>query len=223
MLLALLIAGVPVAGLFAAVCWTLLNISVAGRRRATGHADAIVVFGAEATPRGPSPELAARLDHAADLYRQGMAPAVLCCGGISGAISEAASMADFLVDRGVPPGSVLTDEGCPSTRAALAATRRHGSAQWRTVLLVSSPYHLHRIMSEARRWEVRAIGSPTGRTPVMSRLRPRIRQTLREVAAVWWYAITGVGHRSELRASTAPPNVRGVHSAASLPVAPEAQ
>jgi uncharacterized SAM-binding protein YcdF (DUF218 family) len=222
-LLPLLIAGVPVVGVVAALCWTLLNIRSAGRPRAVGPADAIVVFGAEATPRGPCRELAARLDHAAELYRRGMAPTVLCCGGRSGAISEAASMADFLTGRGVAAHAVLADEACPSTRAALAATRRHATAGWRSVLLVSSPYHLHRIMSEARRWDMNAVASPTGRTPVMVRLRPRIRQTLREVAAAWWYAITAIGRVGEMPASSEPPHVRGVQpAAASLPVAPEA-
>lgn len=223
MLLLLLIAGVPIAVAFAAVCWTLLNISVAGRRRAAGPADAIVVFGAEATPRGPCPELAARLEHAAELYRRGLAPTVLCCGGLSGTISEATSMAEFLVGRGIPANAVLADEACPSTRAALAATRRHAVDRWSRVLLVSSPYHLHRIMREARRWGVTAIGSPTGRTPVMSRIRPRIRQTLREVAAVWWYAITAIGRGRQVLAPAEPTHVRGVQTAASWPIAPEAQ
>lgn len=222
-LLALLILGVLVAGFVASGCWTLLNIRVAGRRRAVLPADAIVVFGAEVTPRGPCAELAARLEHAADLYRQGMAPAVLCCGGCSGTISEAASMADFLAGRGIPPGAVLVDEACPSTRAALAATCSHGAGRWGRVLLVSSPYHLHRIMSEARRWGVTGVASPTGRTPVMARWRPRTRQVLREVAATWWYAVTAIGGARQVLASTEPAHASSVQTAASWPVAPETQ
>lgn len=133
-------------------------------------------------------------------------------------------MAYFLVGRGLPAAAVLTDETCPSTRAALAATRRHATGRWASVLLVSSPYHLHRIMSEARRWGVNAVASPTGRTPVMVRLRPRVRQTLREVAAVWWYAVTGIRRRREMPATTEPAHGRGVQPAAApWPVAPEAQ
>jgi uncharacterized SAM-binding protein YcdF (DUF218 family) len=182
------------------------------------------VFGAEATPRGPCPELAARLKHAAALYRQGMAPSVLCCGGRSGNISEAAAMAEFLRSSGLPTDAVLTDEACPSTRSALAATRRHADGGWSTVLLVSSPYHLYRIMSEARWLGVNAIACPTGRTPVMSRLRPRIRQNLREVAAVWWYGVTRIGPVSQLVTRTEASHLRAVRPAsASRPVAPEPQ
>lgn len=192
----LVIAGVLFTGLVAAIGWTLLYIWIAGRPRAARRADAIVVFGAEATARGPCRELAARLDHAAELYRFGMAPRILCCGGRSGAISEAVTMADYLLSSGLPTEAVLTDEACPSTRAALEATRRHAAGRWDTVLLVSSPYHLCRIMSEARWWGVRAIACPTGRTPLMVRFRPRTRQMMREVAAIWWYAVTRIGRES---------------------------
>lgn len=219
MLLFLLIAGGPVAGV-AAVCWTLLNIRIAGRQRPVGRGDAIVVFGAEATPRGPSRELAARLEYAAELYRRGMAPSVLCCGGRVGTISEATAMAQFLRTSGLPADAVLTDEHCPSTRSVLAATRRQAAGRWSTVLLVSSPYHLHRIMSEARWWGVRAVACPTGRTPVMSRLRPRTRQVMREVAAVWWYALTRIGRRTEMPSRADADQVHVVQPAsASWPVA----
>jgi uncharacterized SAM-binding protein YcdF (DUF218 family) len=219
-LLPFVIVGVPAALLLAAVCWTLRGIWLCGRPRAVERGDAIVVFGAEATPDGPSPELAARLDHAAELYRRGMAPAVLCCGGRSGPVSEAATMAAFLRGRGLPPDAVLTDEACPSTRAALAATRRHGAAGWGNVLLVSSPYHLYRIMCEARRWGVRAIACPTGRTPVMSRLRTMTRQVIREVAAVWWYAVKRIETQAPARGDAAP--LRAMPSASDWsPMAPE--
>jgi uncharacterized SAM-binding protein YcdF (DUF218 family) len=192
------------AAALSALAWTLLNIALAGRPRALHSGGAIVVFGAEATPDGPSPELRARLDYAAELFRRGLAPTVLCCGGHSGEISEAAAMAGFLLASGLPASAVLADEACPSTRAALAATRRLGAGCWGTVLLVSSPYHLYRIMSEARRCGISALACPTERTPVMVRLRPRLRQLLREAVAVWWYAATRfVGTRAAAPASDA--------------------
>jgi uncharacterized SAM-binding protein YcdF (DUF218 family) len=221
-LVLLAIAGAVCAALVAGIAWTLLNIAIAGRRRPVEPADAIVVFGAEATPRGPCAELRARLDHAADLYRQGMAPGILCCGGRSGTISEAVAMADYLRAGGLPDHAVLIEEACPSTRAALAATRRQAAGRWRTVLLVSSPYHLHRIMSEARWWGVGAVACPTARTPVMSRLSTGARQVLREVIAVWWYAATRIGRERELP-SAEPEQISGIRPAsASLPVAPGA-
>lgn len=191
---AVVVLGAALAGVGACACltagWTLLRIRAAGRARAGRRADAIVIFGAEATPNGPSAELAARLRHGAELYHEGWAPVVLCCGGHSGAISEAESMAAFLRASGVDGSDVMVDESCASTRLALGAAARHGAGRWSSVLVVSAPYHMHRIMREARRHAISALPAPTGPTPVMRRFGPRARQTLREVAAVWWYACT---------------------------------
>src|SRR5262249_37981638 len=44
-------------------------------------ADAIVVFGAAEYGGRPSPVFRARLDHAAELYRRGLAPMVIITGG----------------------------------------------------------------------------------------------------------------------------------------------
>jgi vancomycin permeability regulator SanA len=142
-------------------------------------AEAIVVFGAEARNGTPSPELQARLDRAAELYAAGYAPVVLC----SGDASEAPSMRDSLVRLGVPAESIEVDREGISTRRTITAARRY-----RRVLAVSSPYHLHRILREARRQGVEA--SPVSARTWPARARKRLHQGLREVAAVWWYALS---------------------------------
>lgn len=156
-------------------------------------ADVMLVFGAEAYPDGrPSPELQARLDHAAALYRQGRVPLVLCSGGHPGARSEPRVMRASLIRLGVPAEAILIDEAGSSTRRSIAGVKRLGAGRWRTVLLISSSYHLHRILAEARRQGVGAIGSPAPSTPIMRRFAPRTRQRAREVAAAWWYALTPI-------------------------------
>ena len=45
-------------------------------------ADAIVVLGAAQYWGRPSPVLRARLDHALDLYQQGLAPSIITTGGL---------------------------------------------------------------------------------------------------------------------------------------------
>src|SRR5438874_11703901 len=45
------------------------------------HADTIIVFGAAEYYGRPSPVYKARLDHANDLFRQGLAPVVITTGG----------------------------------------------------------------------------------------------------------------------------------------------
>ena len=51
----------------------------------------------------PSPQLAARLDHALELYRMGVAPMVVTGGNQPGdRFTEAEASTNYLVDRGVP-------------------------------------------------------------------------------------------------------------------------
>ena len=82
---------------FAQVWWA------AGADRAE-PADAIVVLGAAQYDGDPSPVFAARLDHAADLYGQGLAPVVVVTGGRQpgDTVSEARAADAYLQERGVP-------------------------------------------------------------------------------------------------------------------------
>jgi uncharacterized SAM-binding protein YcdF (DUF218 family) len=174
----LLLPAVMLLALLVAVALTWMRI----RRRGSGDlprpAEAIVVFGAEVTRAGrPSPELQARLARAAELHAEGYAPVVLC----SGDASEAGPMRDSLVRLGVPVEAIEVDAEGVSTRRTVAAARAYGR-----VLAVSSPYHLHRILREARRQGVNA--APVPARTAMSLLLRRPRQALREIAAVWWYA-----------------------------------
>ena len=59
---------------FAQVWW-------ASRQNDTSPASAIIVMGAAQWNGRPSPVLKGRLDHAAELYRQGAAPVIVVTGG----------------------------------------------------------------------------------------------------------------------------------------------
>src|SRR5688572_23423601 len=67
-------------------------------------ADAIVVLGAAQFNGVPSRVLQARLNHAADLWREGYAPVIVVTGGkIPGDQStEAGASAEYLATKGVP-------------------------------------------------------------------------------------------------------------------------
>jgi uncharacterized SAM-binding protein YcdF (DUF218 family) len=149
-------------------------------------ADAIVVFGAQAWNGRPSPELRARLDHAALLAEQGWAPLVVCSGGPD----EVAAMRAALLRLGLPARSIEVHAGGLSTRATVSAARELGR-----VLLVSSPWHVHRIRAEAARQRLRARVCPPPQSPIERFGPARRRQLLREVVASWWYRL-----RSPLRA-----------------------
>src|SRR5262245_45184927 len=211
------VAAVGIAGGALALTW--LRIRWHGRLAANTPADVIVVFGAAAYENGPSPELAARLRHAAHLYHQGLAGTIVCSGGHPGPNSEARVMQRALVDAGVPAQATLIEETGSSTRRTLAAVERLGNGRWSRILMVSSPYHMYRIMGEARRLGLPVVASPAPGTPIMKRLRPRVRQTLREVAAVWWYAPTAPRRPAGLTQMVSPADGRSAEQ--QTPPAPD--
>jgi vancomycin permeability regulator SanA len=158
-----------------------------GRRGAPAPADGILVFGAEAHLDRCSPELEVRVAHAARIYEQGYADVIVCSGGLTGPVSEPRVMRESLQRRGVPAPAILVDERGASTRGSLAAAAGHSPASW---LFVSSPYHMHRIIREARRQGVEGVPCPAPDAPIMRNMRARLRQSAREVVAVWWYALS---------------------------------
>lgn len=192
LLSALAIAAVLLAGGAAVTLWRVVR---AGRPRPDPQpADVILVFGAAVRPEGPSLTVRTRVERAARLYEAGLAPLVLCSGGCEGALSEARIMRALLIELGVPAGAVIPDDQGLSTRRALLAAKRAGRGRWRRLIAVSSPYHLYRIAREARRQELTVETVPARSRAPATRRRTvlNIRQHLREVPAVWWYALTAL-------------------------------
>jgi vancomycin permeability regulator SanA len=153
-------------------------------------ADAIVVFGAAVWPDGPSMTLRVRVARAAELHAQGLAPTILCTGGRSNGRSEARVMRAILLAHGVAGDAVIADDGGINTRQALRSVRRFGDGLWR-IIAVSSPYHMARIGSEARRQGIDAQLCPAQRPGQRSwrLLAFDVRQYMREAVAVPAYAL----------------------------------
>jgi SanA protein len=148
-------------------------------------APALVVLGCQAYAFGAGTELRARAGHAAALYHAGVAPRVVCSGGMSaGRYSEPEAMREQLVRAGVPTAAIELDHFGRSTRATIALLRRRGIQR---AVAVSSPYHLPRIEAEARR---QGVALTTSAAPRAGGRRRYLKQTAREVAALWWYAMS---------------------------------
>ena len=112
------------------------------------HADAIVVFGAAEYAGRPSPVYRARLDHAYDLFRQGLAPMVITTGGAAADpnFSEGGVGHDYLMRRGVPDSALIAETQASDTAESavrvgviMRANRMH------SCLAVSDEYHVFRI------------------------------------------------------------------------------
>lgn len=148
---------------------TLYQVHFTGRSDQTRPVDAIVVMGAAQYDGRPSPQLAARLDHAADLWDSGVAKVLVVTGGNQPGdrFTEAEASANYLIDRGVPAASILQETISHSTYASLDSVSAllHERGLFR-VLLVSDPFHSLRARLIAQELGLVAYVSPTRTSPV---------------------------------------------------------
>jgi uncharacterized SAM-binding protein YcdF (DUF218 family) len=112
------------------------------------HADAIVVFGAAEYSGHPSPVLRARLDHAFDLYHQGVAPVVITTGGAAAdpSFSEGGVGRDYLEHRGIPERNVIGEtQGSDTAQSAVRVAVIMRANGLHSCVAVSDAYHVFRI------------------------------------------------------------------------------
>jgi uncharacterized SAM-binding protein YcdF (DUF218 family) len=146
-----------------------VQVWLAARRDDARPADAIVVLGAAQFDGRPSKILAARLDHAVDLYRRGIAPVVVVTGGKQPAdrFTEASVGASYLHDHAVPERALLRETtGRTSWQSLAAASRFLKERKLTSVVLVSDPYHSARIEDLAHDVGLKAATSPTRTSPI---------------------------------------------------------
>lgn len=152
---------------FFALCELGLMATVAATARtmdAPAPSDVMIVLGGGLDPRTGEPRatLAYRLDRALELYGQGYATKVIVSGG-KGAdepISEAQSMRNYLIARGMPGEAILMEDQSTDTAENMRNSRRimdvHGCSD---ALIVTSDYHLWRALSIARDAGIPATGA----------------------------------------------------------------
>jgi len=148
---------------------TFVQVWMASRRDEARPSDAIVVLGAAQYDGRPSKVLAARLDHAYELFRAGIAPKIVVTGGRQAGdrFTEATAAATYLHRRGVPDNAILRETTGRSSWESLSASARFLKDDKLTrVVLVSDPYHSARIGAIAREVGLDAVTSPTRTSPI---------------------------------------------------------
>ncbi len=146
--------------------------------------DAILILGAAVWENGPSPTLLRRTRHAATLWNAKVAPFVIPCGGLGKhPPTEAAMMTRILQEHHVPRNAILQEDRSTTTlenlRFALPILSQIGA---RKVTIVTDTYHARRAKMVARHFGLIAVVS----SPPTS--RPKVKATLREWAALPFYA-----------------------------------
>lgn len=148
-------------------------------------ADVILVLGAAEYRGRPSPVFRARLDHALDLYRRGLAPRILTTGGAGGdpVFTEGGVGRSYLVEQGVPSEAIIVEPEADSTvHSTIAAAEIMDRMGLNSCVLVSDGYHIFRAKQMLATRGLQVYGSPRPSTP-------------REGLGQWWlYVRQSVGY-----------------------------
>jgi uncharacterized SAM-binding protein YcdF (DUF218 family) len=160
--------GLLAAGAVLYLVVTAAQVVAASRQDDARPAQAIVVMGSAEYDGVPSPDLRARLDHALELWRRGLAPVVVVTGGAEPGdrYSESEVSATYLEDRRVPRSAVWEVAGRNSWQSLDQAARLLRSRGATRVLLVSDPFHSARIADISAQLGLTGYPSPTNTSPI---------------------------------------------------------
>ncbi len=172
---------------------TLFRVWQVARIDDRDSADIVVVLGAAQYDGTPSPVLSYRLDHAARLWRGGIAPVIVTVGGrqVGDEYTEAEAGRNYLTSYGIPADAVVAiGEGRDTLGSLRAVARRAGTESWRTAVIVSDPWHSLRARTMAEDLGLTAWTSPTRSGPIVQTRTIQTRSIARESVALLYYRFT---------------------------------
>lgn len=155
--------------------------------------DIVLVLGAAQYNGEPSAVLANRLDHAARLWRAGVAPTIVTVGGgrPGDAFTEAESGRNYLLSYDIPADAVVAvGEGSDTLGSVRAIADRAAEAGWASAVVVSDPGHSLRARTMARDAGLDVQVSPTRSGPIVQTREIQLRYIIRETAALLYYKLT---------------------------------
>lgn len=135
-----------------------------GNRDERRQADVIIVLGAAAYESGVTPVFAERINHAAQLYKEGYADHVILTGGVAygNSISDAEIASVHAIEAGIDEDALILEEKSAVTYENLKYSREiMDEYGFETAIIVSDPLHMKRAMEMAEENGIRAYSSPT--------------------------------------------------------------
>jgi uncharacterized SAM-binding protein YcdF (DUF218 family) len=127
-------------------------------------ADAAVVMGATVFRDRPSPVFRERINHAIDLYQQGLVQYIIFTGGLAGndELAESEAARNYAIAQGVPAEHIFIEtESYNSCLNLVKAKRIMEENDLDQALIVSDPLHMKRAMWLAESIGLEALSSPT--------------------------------------------------------------
>ena len=174
--------------------FTTFRIWDQGARDERRAADAIVVLGAAQYDGRPSPVFAARLSHAVDLYKAGIAPILVVTGGKAEGdrTTEAAAARAYALARGVPDVAILSeDQGRTTLESLQGVGALFRANDLSSAVFVSDRTHMLRVLRIATDEGIVVWGSPTTTSPTDTDPGQRVEATIRELGALAVYFLGG--------------------------------
>ena len=142
--------------------WVYSQIATFAHQDQAAPADAIAVLGAAEYDGRPSPVYRARLDHALDLYRRGIAPLIITLGGPGGdQYTEGSVGANYLISMGVPEEDVIAETHSRDTEQSahtIAVIARANG--FHRLIVVSDPTHMFRVRALCKADGLNVLTSP---------------------------------------------------------------
>ena len=188
------VVGAAVTAVLLLVGSTALAIWWTARHDARPDSDAIVVLGSAQYNGVPSSIFEARLEHAIDLYQDGVAPVIVTVGGKKAGdeFTEAEAGREYLADAGVPDDALLAvEQGVDTLESMRAVSAECDDRGWHTAVLVTDPWHAMRAERMAEDAGMAASSSPTRQGPAVQTRTTQFKYILRETAAYLLYRATG--------------------------------
>ncbi len=127
------------------------------------RADVIIIMGAAEYRGKPSPVFRARIEHALELWRRGLAPRILTTGGAGGdpVYTEGEVARNNLVRQGVPSEAILVEsEGSSTWQSTAIAAEMMRRMNLKSCIVVSDAYHIFRVKKMLEFRGVDVYGSP---------------------------------------------------------------
>jgi uncharacterized SAM-binding protein YcdF (DUF218 family) len=178
------------------VSYMAYQITAQGQKDERRAVDAIVVLGAAQFNGTPSDVFRARLEHAVELWKTGLASYFVVTGGKlpDDRTTEAATAMAYAIRHGVPKEAVLSEDRGRTTLESLEAVaalfREH---KLTSALFVSDETHMLRVLRMGTDVGIEAWGSPTRTSPADRDPARRQRSMIHELAGLAAYYVGG-GH-----------------------------
>lgn len=179
-----------------------------GQTDRADRADVIIILGAgtrvDGTPNRPQTR---RVRHAATLYQRGIAPYLLCTGGLTDnhPKSEAQTCIDLLRSLGIPESAILSEHISTNTMENVIESRKvMDAARLRTAVVVSDDFHLFRAEWLFHEYSMTVSVSPAQATQGRLSYVTAASSTFREVGSLFLNAwrIVSSDYRQNGLAST---------------------